>query len=167
MTDTATADMAREADATRERIAATFDELQDRLTPQSLLSSAATSMTSQVRGQGLAALDAGRRLLGGHPAVLALAGVAAGLALFGRSKLQHATVNVGDYEPYSDYDDGYSANMAIDEPDYIPAARTAPSALERLEEHPLAIVLAGLALGALAGALVPATDTERNLLTPR
>lgn len=166
MTDTATADMAREADATRERIAATFDELQDRLTPQSLLSSAAHSVTSQVRGQGLAAFDAGRRLLGGHPAVLALAGVAAGLALFGRSKIKNATVNAGDYEPYSDYDDGYSA-MAIDEPDHEPAPRAGPSPLERIEEHPIAIVLAGLALGALAGALLPPTETERNLLTPR
>ena len=165
MTDTATADMAREADATRERIAATFDELQERLTPQSLLSSAATSVTSQVRGQGLAALDAGRRLLGGHPAILAIASVAAGLALFGRSKLKSATVNVGDYEPYSDYDDGYSANMTLDERDYPRSARA--SVLERVEEHPIAILLAGLAIGALAGAILPPTETERNLLTPR
>lgn len=166
MNDTATADMAREADATRERIAATFDELQERLTPQSLLSSAATSVTSQVRGQGLAALDAGRRLLGGNPAVLAIASVAAGLALFGRSRLKRATVNVGDYEPYSDYDDGYSANMTIDEPDLGDGAGRS-SVLDRVEEHPLAIVLAGLAIGALAGAILPATEAERNLLTPR
>lgn len=164
MSDTATADMAREADATRERIAATFDELQERLTPQSLLSSAAHSVTSTVRGQGFAAFDAGRRLLGGHPVVLALAGVAAGLALFGRSKVRNARVNVADYEPYSDYDDGYSANMAIDEPDH--SGFEPASVMDRIDEHPLAIVLAGLAIGALAGAILPPTATERSLLTP-
>ncbi|MGL4541782.1 MAG: hypothetical protein ACRCUI_04640 [Polymorphobacter sp.] len=97
-----------------------------------------------------------RRLLGNHPIATAGVGLGLGLALLAQNRLAHAEVDIaGDYEPYSDFDDGYVAK----------AARTeAAAAAGTIEENPLAAVLSGLAAGALIGALFPDSRTEDRFI---
>ena len=103
--DDTTNHIAGEAEETRERIGATIDELQDRLNPRRIVGDAVGS----VQASGTELLNSGLGLARAHPAILAGAGLAIGLAMLGSRKLQGARVNFGDQsESYSDYDDDYS-----------------------------------------------------------
>ena len=156
MTDAATSEIAREADATRERITATFDELQQRLAPQALMHTAIDGALGKVSNTGASAAAAAKRLLKEHPVALAGSAAAVGLALVGRNKLAHAKVDLDGYEPYSDYDDGYGANMALADP--VARLRRGGALLDRVAAQPLTAMAVGLAAGALIGALLGATE---------
>lgn len=163
-TTAATRSLARDADATRARIASTFDDLQARLAPQALLGRAIDGAVGKVSTSGMTVLAAGGRLFKLHPIAVAVAGMAFGLALFGRAKVSNARVNLGDIEPYSDFDDGYGANMLFDDA----ALPQAPSAIAgQIDAHPLAAAAVAIAAGALVGALFNTTETERALVAPR
>ena len=158
MADT-TGQIAGEAQHTRERIGATIDELQERLDPRRILADAVSSV--QASGAGM--LNSGFSLARAHPAVLAGAGIAVGLALFGDRKLRSAKVDLGDASgSYSDYDDDYDDRSVPRE------ANTERFALLRQPatggDNPLIAVVVGLAAGALLGALFPETERERRLL---
>jgi len=152
-----TSSIAGEAQDTRDRIGATIDELQDRLSPRRIVGDAVDSV--QASGQEL--LDKGLGLARAHPAAIAAVAVAAGLAVFGSQRLKHARVDLGDRnESYSDYDDDYADRVAT-EGEHFALLRESGSAVA---DNPLVAVLIGLAAGALLGALFPETERERRLL---
>jgi ElaB/YqjD/DUF883 family membrane-anchored ribosome-binding protein len=158
MSDTNT--IASDAEDTRERIAATIDELQDRLDPRRIVGDAVGS----VRNTGTDLLDQGMALVKGHPIALAAGVLAVGIVALGRDRLSKATVNVGDGETYSDYDDDYAPHGATE------AAGQRFTLLrgeagDRIGDNPLISVLVGLAAGALLGALFPETERERQLFS--
>jgi hypothetical protein len=94
-----------------------------------------------------------------HPVATASAGVALGLTVLGRNQLAKATVDIDDDpEGYSDFDDGYGANLAGIEP------RRDATIAGMIAQSPLAAVFAGLAAGALIGALFPGTRQEDRLI---
>ena len=151
---------AADVEATRARIAATIDALQDRLQPRVLATQAVESLAQTAltafAGSGTAMLALTRKLLRDHPIATAAAGLGIGVALITRNRLSHAEVNVGDdYEPYSDFDDEPALRLV----DNVQA-----EASGAVEENPLAAVLAGLAAGALLGALFPETKAENKLV---
>ena len=151
---------AADVEATRARIAATIDALQDRLQPRVLATQAVESLAQTAltafAGSGTAMLALTRKLLRDHPIATAAAGLGIGVALITRNRLSHAEVNVGDdYEPYSDFDDEPALRLV----DNVQA-----EASGAVEENPLAAVLAGLAAGALLGALFPETRAENKLV---
>ncbi|TFU06565.1 DUF3618 domain-containing protein [Polymorphobacter arshaanensis] len=151
---------AADVEATRARIAATIDTLQDRLQPRVLATQAVESLAQTAltafAGSGTAMLALTRKLLRDHPVATAAAGLGIGVALIARNRLSHAEVNVGDdYEPYSDFDD---------EPALRLVDNVQTEASGAVEENPLAAVLAGLAAGALLGALFPETRAENKLI---
>ena len=156
--DAATSNFADEADDTRERIAATIDQLQDRLNPRRIVGDAVGSMQSS----GANLINSGGRLLHDHPIAAIAAVIGIGAAYLGRGKLQRATVNLGDdRETYSDFDD-----------DYAPEAGTSQRfALSRhkagttIEENPVVALVLGVAAGALLGYIFPETEKERELLS--
>ena len=157
-----TSDIAGEAEDTRERIAATIDALQDRLSPRRIVSDAVDS----VQSQGADLLDDGLRFVKAHPAIIAGAGLAVGVVLLGGSRLRKARVDMGEgYESYSDYDDDYASNENA-----AGSRGTERFALMRgraeggVHESPLVAIFVGLAGGALLGALFPETESERRLL---
>lgn len=146
--------IAGEAEDTRERISATIDELQDRLSPRRIVGDAVGSV--QQGGQDL--LNQGLGLAKAHPAILAVAGLALALAVFGGSKLKGARVNLGsESESYSDYDDSYEDHS---EGERFALLRTST---EAASDNPLIAVAVGLAAGAFLGALFPETESERKL----
>jgi len=151
-----------DVEATRARIAATIDTLQDRLEPRALVAQAVESLAETAiaafSGSGTAMLLLARRLLRDHPVATAAAGLGVGLALLTRNRLTHAAIKLGeDYEPYSDFDDEPTARQPL-----VDADKTGAPGM--IEENPLAAVLAGLAAGALVGALFPETRTENKLV---
>ena len=152
MSDASTSDIARDADATRERITATFDELQARLTPKTLVNNAIDGALGKVSNTGHNAAAAASRLWKEHPVALAGGAAAVGLALVGRSKLGNARLDLDGYEPYSDYDDGYGANSALSDPEES-RRRRGDGMRERVAAQPLTAMAVGLAIGALLGAL--------------
>ena len=150
---------AADVEATRARIAATLDALQDRLQPRVLATQAVETLAQTAltafAGSGTAMLMLARKLLRDHPVATAAAGLGVGVALIARNRLAHAEVDVGeDYEPYSDFDD---------EPPLRLTAQGEGGG-DAIAENPLAAVLAGLAAGALLGALFPETRTEDRLV---
>ncbi len=151
---------AGEAEDTRERIAATIDELQDRLSPRRIVGDAAAS----VQAGGVDLLNEGLRLLKAHPVLVAGGGLAVGVALLGGRKLSKARVELGDgYEAYSDYDDDYSSNAkASGTAERFAIGRHAAGS--GIADNPLVAILIGVAAGALLGALFPETEAERRLL---
>lgn len=151
---------AADVEATRARIATTFDTLHDRLQPRALATQAVESLAetalSTFSGSGTSLLLLARRLMRDHPIATATAGLGIGLALMTRGKLARASVNLGgDYEPYSDFDDEPMPRLAV---------VNTPEVEGIVKENPLAAVLAGLAAGALVGALFPVTPTENKLI---
>lgn len=154
----------REAAVTRDRMAATIDDLQARLSPKALVENAVESLNAT----GAQALASVRGAAMGHPIAIGATGLALGIALLARSKVRKATIEYGDsYAAYADYDDGYAANLAEDD---IPPgpARARIDALQHqahvaVNDNPLAVILVGVATGALIGALMPVTDTEHEL----
>ena len=162
MTDTAT--LEREAEVTRERIATTIDDLQLRLSPKALVDSAVDSLNAS----GAKALASVRGKALSHPLAIAGAGLAVGIALLARSKVKRATIEYGDsYAAYADYDDGYAANLAADDIPVGPA-RARIEAMQHkahvaVDDNPLAVVLVGVATGALLGAILPVSDAEQAM----
>ncbi len=151
---------AADVEATRARIAATIDTLQDRLQPRVLATQAVESLAQTAltafAGSGTAVMMLARKLLRDHPIATAAAGLGIGVALITRNRLSHAEVDIGDdYEPYSDFDDAPAARL-------VDTAE--PESGGTVDENPLAAVLAGLAAGALLGALFPETRAENKLV---
>ena len=153
-----------EAAETRERIADTIDELQARLSPKALVDGAIGSLSTA----GTNAVASMRGVATGHPLVLGVTGLAIGIALLARSRINRAKVEYGDsYAAYADYDDGYAANLADGEP---PVGKTRAhldafqhQAHETVDDNPLAVLAVGLATGALLGAVVPVSGVEAEL----
>lgn len=90
-----------DAEQARERIAATFDDLQERLSPGALASEAVEAL--QDKGRDL--LDGATSRVRQHPVVTAAVAAVAGAALFGRRKLGN-----GDYK-FDAYEDVYGGDM--------------------------------------------------------
>lgn len=159
-----TATLEREAEATRERIATTIDDLQNRLSPKALVDNAVDSLNAS----GAKAFAAVKGTALSHPIAIAGAGLAVGIALLARSKVKRATIEYGDsYAAYADYDDGYAANLASDDIPVGPA-RARIEAIQHkahvaVDDNPLAVVLVGVATGALLGAIMPVSDTEQSM----
>lgn len=159
-----TATLEREAEVTRERIATTIDDLQNRLSPKALVDSAVDSLNAS----GAKAFASVKGTALSHPLAIAGAGLAVGIALLARSKVKRATIEYGDsYAAYADYDDGYAANLAADDIPVGPA-RARIEAMQHkahvaVDDNPLAVVLVGVATGALLGAIMPVSSTEQTL----
>lgn len=79
MTDTET-NMATEAEAARARIAATVEDIQERLSPRRIIGDAAADL----QNRGSALLDSGAQLVREHPVALSLIGLSIGLLLLKR-----------------------------------------------------------------------------------
>ena len=160
MSGETTSEFATEAEDARERIAATIDELQDRLDPRRIVGEA----VGTVKAQGSDLVEEGVRLLRANPVVAAGAALAIGLAVLGQQRLKRATVDLGEgYEAYSDYDDDYAAREKGDakgERFALLRERTRGS----VSDNPLVAVIVGLAAGALLGAIFPETASERRLM---
>ena len=151
----------REAAVTRDRMAATIDDLQARLSPKALVDSAVDSLNAT----GAQALASVRGAAMGHPVAIGVAGLAIGIALLARSKVRKATIEYGDsYAAYADYDDSYAANLAEDDIPPGPARQRIDALQHRahvaVDDNPLAVIAVGLATGALIGAIMPVSDVE-------
>ncbi|MBV8972179.1 MAG: DUF3618 domain-containing protein [Sphingomonadaceae bacterium] len=153
-----------EAAETRERIADTIDELQARLSPKALVDNALGSLSSA----GNNAVASLKGAATGHPLILGIAGLAVGIGLLARSRVQRATIEYGDsYAAYADYDEGYADNLAAGEP----AVGAARAQLDRLHEsanatvddNPLAVLAVGAATGVLLGAVIPLSAVEGEM----
>ena len=150
-----TTSFADEAEGTRERISATIDELQDRLSPRRIVGDAVGS----VQSSGADLVNQGVALLRQHPLAFAAAGLAIGLVALGRNRLSHATVDLGETsEPYSDYDDDYAPQPTTER-----FALLRGKAGARVEDNPMVAIVVGIAAGALLGALFPETERERRM----
>ncbi len=153
-----------EAAQTRDRIAATIDDLQARLSPKALVDSALGSLGAA----GTHAVASVRGTAAQHPIVLGVAGLAVGVGLLATSRVARARVEYGDsYAAYADYDDGYAANLADGDP---PAGRARAhldaiqhQAHATVDDNPLAVLAVGVATGALLGAVVPVSPVEASL----
>lgn len=156
--DLTTSNFADEADDTRGRIAATIDELQDRLSPRRIVGDAVGSIQSS----GSDLIDSGIRMLRGHPVAAIAAGLAVGIVVLGGSKLKAAKVDFGDdRESFSDFDDDYRSGESTGNERFALLRSRSGSTIE---ENPVIAVLVGLAAGALLGVLFPETEKERELL---
>ena len=80
MSDTDTRSAAEQAEAARARIAATVEDIQDRLSPSRIIGDAASDL--QNRGSEL--IDSGAQLVRRHPVALSLIGLSLGLLLLRR-----------------------------------------------------------------------------------
>lgn len=165
MSDEVTA-LEQEADATRDRIAATMDDLQHRLSPRTLLNNVVGQVGNKVGAQGVELVLGARQLVRNHPIATASAALTVGLMMFGRARIRGAKIDYGDnFSAYPEYDDGYGANSVDDRwvADQPRRPAFGSNTSSRVEENPLAAVLVGVAAGALLGALFPLTGTERRL----
>lgn len=159
--------LAAESAEARTRIAATIDEIQDRLDPRRIVGDAVDKAAGNGR-QALAAVSGTARE---HPLALGAAVVAVGLALLARNRLAKATVDLGDnLADYTDYDDGFGYDAAplsrlAEVDDALPGAPPlAARAGARVAENPITAIIVGLLAGAALGALLPATEAERRTL---
>lgn len=91
-----------DAEQARERIAATFDDLQDRLHPRAL----ATEAVEALQDKGRDLFDGASARVRQHPVVAAAVAALAGATLFGRRKLG----TNGDYK-FDAYEDVYGGDM--------------------------------------------------------
>jgi ElaB/YqjD/DUF883 family membrane-anchored ribosome-binding protein len=159
--------LAAESAEARTRIAATLDEIQDRVDPRRIVADATQKAVGSGRQAVAAVSDTARE----HPLAIGVGVAAIGLALLARNRLSKATINLGDdLGAYTDYDDGFG----FDEFPTPAAADTADSdtkrrslvagAQENVAANPIVSILVGLAFGAVLGALFPATEAERNLM---
>lgn len=202
-TDINTAIYETEAEAVRERIASTVDDLQTRLSPRAVMSNTLGSLQS--RGADVAGDVV--NFLRDHPLAIGGAALAVGLLLVNRDRLGGYAP---DYDAYADVygDDGYDpeadeeTSMMSRVRDRAASARTNLSdradglregaserwssareragdyagtvraraadarvaAAERFDTNPLAGALIGFAIGAIAGALLPRSNRENELL---
>lgn len=167
---------ATEADDARTRIAATIDEIQDRLDPRRIMGDA----VDKVSDTGTQLIGDARAIVTRHPIALGAAIVAVTLAFFARRTLARATVDLGDGTGnYTDYDDdtGFAVedgSNAIPDPAAGRSAAWDSAVLRRdaitarvgaaVSSTPVGAIAAGLAAGAVLGALFPASDAERRAL---
>lgn len=96
-----------EAEQTRERIASTVDDLQNRLSPRNMMSGAVSSL----QDQGYELLDSAKRFVRDYPIAVSLVGLSVGLLLLNRNRtMGHASYTAYDEasEP-SDINNGYDA----------------------------------------------------------
>lgn len=151
-----------DAEATRDRIAATVDDLQHRLSPRTLVNNAFDGITAQ----GTDLMASVQKAARGNPIGLLGAALAIGVVAIGRSRLKNAKLDDEQFAAYPDYDDGYGANSvdtrwADDHPSQGIAR------YNRLEQHTVSRPLIALAIaagvGALLGGLLPMTGMEHNL----
>lgn len=151
-----------EAAETRERMAATIDDLQARLSPKALVDNAIGSLSSA----GSHAVESMRGAATGHPLILGAIGLAVGVGLLARSRVHHAAVEYGDsYAAYADYDDGYAENLADKGRS---GARGHLDAMQEqahatVDDNPLAVLVVGIATGALLGAVIPVSSVELTM----
>lgn len=152
-----------EATVTRDRISATIDGLQERLSPKALVDGALDSF-SAARSRAAASMrDAAAR----HPVVLGAVGLAVGVGVLASSRVVRAKVEYGDaYAAYADFDDSYAADLAEGEPP-VGKARAQLDALQHeatatVGDNPLAVLAVGLAAGALVGAIVRVSSVEAD-----
>ena len=138
-----------EADDTRDRIAATIDGLQDRLSPTAIVHRAVGSITAS----GSEAVATVKENFGTHPAMFAAGGVAIGLAvlLHGRSTAKKA--------PGQNYD-GKDHAARSTRPE---APKQAATSAGRGE--PLIGPVISAVVGAVLAQLVPVSSAEKKLLS--
>lgn len=154
-----------EAEAVRKRIAETIDDLQHRLSPQTLVNNAVGSITNT----GSSAFTSVTDLSKAHPLVTAFSALAIGVALLARSKIRSAKIEFGDnYAAYADYDEGYAADLSEDDRSNVGPARARIDSMHRhanvaVGDNPLAVVLVGAATGALLGAIIPVMSFEGDM----
>ncbi len=91
-----------DAEQARERIAQTFDDLQEKLSPRNL----ATEAVEALQDKGRDLVDGATARVRQHPVVTAVVAAAAGAAVFGRRKLGKD----GDYK-FDAYEDVYGGDM--------------------------------------------------------
>lgn len=155
--------LASESAEARTRIAATIDEIQDRLDPRRVVS----EVMERASDNGRMALASATGAAKEHPLAIGAAIAAVGLALLARNRLSKATINLGDgMNDYTDYDDGFG--YAEDVSDDDPAAPVKRPILARagdgVDANPIVAIIIGLAAGAALGALFPTTDAERRAM---
>ena len=154
-----------EAAQTRDRIADTIDELQARLSPKALVDNAIGSLGSA----GSDAVASMRGAAAGHPLFFGLAGLAVGVGLLARSRVARSKIEYGDsYAAYADYDDSYAANLSTPN-SRTDRARTKIGALghqahDTVGDSPLAVLVVGIATGALLGSIIPVSRIEHEML---
>lgn len=146
------------ADAARDRVTATMDDIQTRLDPRRIVLDTVERVQAGSRALAVQAGDAAKS----HPLALGAAVAALGLALLARRKLANARVDMGDEATdYTDYDDGYAELPARPQAIVGEAIETAG---EAVQANPGMAILVGLAAGAALGALLPTTAAERRTL---
>lgn len=151
-----------DAEATRDRIAATVDDLQNRLSPRTLMNNAFDGITAQ----GSDMMASVQRAARGNPIGLVAVGLALGAMALGRSRLKNAKLDDEQFAAYPDYDDGYGANSVDDRwADDHPSQGYALQS--RLQQHtmsrPMIALVIAAGVGALLGGLLPMTRTEHGL----
>lgn len=153
-----------EAAVTRDRIGDTIDELRARLSPEALVDHAIESMSTA----GMKAITSVRTAASGHPLVIGAAGLAIGIGLLARSRVARPTIEYDDRSAAAaNYKERYAANLA----DYEPQAGAAHKQLDAIQHpahaevdgSPLAVLVVGLATGALLGSVMPASAAEMSL----
>ena len=148
------------ADAARDRVTATIDDLQHRLDPRRIVGDAVDRVQTSSR---VLAAQAGETVKE-HPLAIGAAVGALGLALLARNRLSNATVNLGDENAdYTDYDDGYGDEAAY-EPMRARLQPLAGKARGSVEANPAVSIVVGLLAGAILGAILPINGIERRSL---
>lgn len=149
---------ATNAETARSRVGATMDDIQDRLSPRRIVAEVVDKVQTGSRVLVEQAGDAAKA----HPVALGTAVAALGLGLLARNRLSRATVNLGEgAHDYTDYDDGYGEETYV-VPRFQGLASTAPAAGSA--PTPGISIIVGLLAGAILGALLPVSETERRTL---
>ena len=152
------------AEQARRRVTATMDDIQYRLDPRRIV--ADTVERLQASSKAIAA-QAGETAKA-HPVALGTAAAALGLALLARNRLAHATINIEDgARDYTDYDDGYGEEAAFGGaavPSSAKVQALAGDARNTARANPGVSIVVGLIAGAVLGALLPTSETERRAL---
>jgi hypothetical protein len=147
------------ADAARDRVTATMDDIQTRLDPRRMVMDTVERVQAGSRALAVQAGDAARA----HPLALGAAVAALGLALLARNRLANARVDLGDEATdYTDYDDDYD-DATPGRPQALVGA-VVDDASEAVQANPSVAILVGLAAGAALGALLPTSAAERRTL---
>lgn len=160
--------LAEESAAARNRLSATFDEIQDRLDPRRIVADAVGKAADSGRHAISTVSDTARE----HPLALGAGIAAVGLALLARNKLSKARVNLGDdLGAYTDYDDGFGYDDAplsqlaeLDHDEDAPASALRTRAGDAVDSNPITAIIVGLVAGAALAALFPSTEAERRTL---
>lgn len=155
--------LASESAEARTKLAATIDEIQERLDPRRVVS----DVVSRASDTGRTALSSATGTVKEHPVAIGTAILAVGLALLARNRLSKATINLGDQVgDYTDYDDGfgYDEQASIADDSVTVKRPIIARAGEGVDDYPIVSIVLGLTAGAVLGVLFPTTDTERRLM---